>query len=186
MLTQERLTEYLDYDPVTGMFTTKERARAEFSTKALWQRCKNKAGRPVGCANHGGYVKIHIDGIYYSAHRLAWLWVYGEMPSYPEFEIDHINGDRADNRIVNLRKVTKSENQRNGARRRNNRSGVTGVNWVRSKRRWIARIWDGPHHRYLGAFKHLEDARLARERAEREIGYHKEHGRRKTLYVRVA
>lgn len=182
-LTRERLKEYLLYDPLTGEFIMKERPRNEFANAATYARHLARVGKPIGCPNNGGYVKIHIDGKYYSAHRLVWLLVHGEIPEYPTWEIDHVNGDRGDNRLKNLRKVTKSDNQRNGARRVNNRSGVTGVNWVRSKRRWIARIWDGPHHRYLGAFKNLEDARIARLKAEKEIGYGNRHGRRKTLYA---
>lgn len=182
-MTQERLKEYLDYSADTGAFQAKARKREDFTTNSLWKRNQNEAGRTVGCSNNQGYVAIHVDGKYYTAHRLAWLWVHGEWPPYPQFEIDHINGNRGDNRICNLRKVTKSENQRNGARRVNNRSGVTGVNWVRSKRRWIARIWDGPHHKYLGQFENLDDARIARLKAERELGYSNRHGRRKTLYI---
>lgn len=175
--TQARLREYFNYDPLTGQLIVKERPRSEFSPARYAEHVK-RVGRPAGCLRADGYVKVHIDGRYYLAHRVVWLFVVGEWLSYPKHEIDHVNGIRSDNRIQNLRKTTKSGNQRNGSMRVNNASGVIGVNWVTSKRRWIARIWDGPRHRYLGQFRNIKDAEAARAKAERELGYHPGHGKR--------
>lgn len=183
--TQARLRELFNYDQETGLLIWRERPPSDFKNVAAHNsfvtRCQ---GRPAGHIDGLGYRIIRIGHDGYKAHRLIWLYVVGEWPAYPQFEIDHLNGDRSDNRIQNLRKVTKSENQRNGSMRSTNSSGVIGVNWVKSKRRWVARIWDGPRHRYLGQFKSLEDAQQARAAAERDLGYHPGHG--KPAYERVA
>jgi hypothetical protein len=175
-LTQARLRGYFNYDPSIGRLIVKERPSSEFDSLAYARHLK-QVGKPAGSINKGGYRKVHIDGRYYSEHRVIWLFVFGQWPAYPEFEIDHLNGVKSDNRIQNLRKCSKSMNQRNGSMRRNNTSGVIGVNWVRSKGAWIARIWDGPRHRYLGQFKDIAEAAAARAKAEQEIGYHPGHGK---------
>lgn len=176
--TQARVRELFNYDPVSGCLIWRSRPKDAFATKAAYSsfraRCEGKA---AGHIEGQGYRVIVFDGQAKKAHKLVWLFIHGEWVKYPDFEIDHVNGDRADNRIQNLRKVTKSLNQRNSSMRKNNQSGVIGVNWVASKRRWIARIWDGPHHRYLGQFTKIEDAAVARAKAERELGYARGHGK---------
>lgn len=172
--TKSRVDEYFNYDPETGVFTIKERPRSDFSLKSIYSRHLSSVGKRVGSVNSDGYVKLHMDGGVFSAHRVAWLIVNGEWVEYPEFEIDHENGDPSDNRISNLRKCTKSENQRNAGRRRNNTSSVHGVNWKAKSNnggRWVARIWNGPLHVYLGSFKTLYEAQIARKAAERVLGY---------------
>lgn len=174
--TQARALEYFNYDPETGGLLFKERPAAEFSPPRYAQHLK-RIGMSAGCPNKEGYVKVHIDGTYHSAHRIAWLISYDEWVEYPAFEIDHINGDRADNRLSNLRRVSKSDNQRNAGRRRNNTSGVHGVNWkpkynsTPNDGSWVARIWNGPRHVYLGSFKSLHEASIARKAAERALGF---------------
>lgn len=174
-LTQARALEYYNYDASTGTFFFKERPRHEFSRQETHTKHLKRVGMPAGSPNNDGYVKIIIDGEYYSAHRVAWLIKTGEIVQYPEFEIDHVNGNRADNRFANLRKVTKSENQRNSSKRVNNTSGVHGVNWKPRNGgpagSWVARIWNGPRHVYLGAFKEKSHAEIARKAAERVLGF---------------
>lgn len=175
--TQARARAYFNYDPDTGLMYLNRRDRSEFSSNATFAKHEKRLGDPVGCPNHDGYVKLHMDGAYYSAHRLAWLIQTGEWLLYPDFEIDHINGKRDDNRWANLRKVTKSENQRNSGMRVNNTSGVHGVNWkpkytgLPGEGRWVARIWNGPRHVYLGTFRTLHEANIARKAAERVLGF---------------
>lgn len=112
-LTAERLRELLHYDPETGVFTWRVR------------RGMAVAGSVAGNLNRNGYVNIFVDGRQYKAHRLAWLFVYGEFPSA---DIDHINGVRNDNRIFNLRDVTTSVNMMNQRRARSdNKLGLLGV-----------------------------------------------------------
>lgn len=155
--TQHQAKDYFEYDPLTGDF--------------------QRNGKKAGSVNADGYVKLFMDGKYYSAHKIAWLIHYGEWLSYPEFEIDHDNRNRSDNRISNLRKVTKSQNQRNAGMRVSNTSGVHGVNWkpkynkTPGDGRWVARIWNGPKHVYLGSFKTLYEASIARKAAERALGF---------------
>ena len=174
--TQARVREYFNYDPTTGDFLVKERPSSEFGALGYARHLK-RVGKPSGQINVDGYRKLCIDGKYHSAHRVAWLICFGEWVEYPLFEIDHINGDPSDNRLANLRKVTKSQNQRNASQRVNNTSGVHGVNWkpkysgIPGDGRWVARIWNGPRHVYLGGFKTLHEAQIARKAAERVLGF---------------
>lgn len=99
-LTAQRLREVLDYDPDTGVFTWKARLGG-----------RRLAGQPAGIVNKAiGYAVIGLDGCRYYAHRLAWMFVHGR---WPILHIDHINGDRADNRIANLRDVSAQTNMQN-------------------------------------------------------------------------
>lgn len=163
-----------EYDKATGHLIYKQIEKDGVSP-AVYQRHQPRVGKPAGCANQDGYIKVSMSDKYYSAHRIIWLMMTGEMPEYPFFEIDHLNGDPADNRWVNLRKVSKSENQRNGRGRVNNTSGVHGVNWKKNKLtgggKWVARIWNGPTHVYLGAFDDIEMAKVARKAGERVLGF---------------
>lgn len=175
--TQARAMEYFNYDPETGDLLVKERPKSEFTPPRYSDHIK-RIGKPAGSVSPTqGYRKILIDGYYHPAHKVAWLIMTGEWIAYPEYEIDHINGDPNDNRWVNLRKVTKSENQRNSCRRVNNTSGVHGVNWKPvytnnpDDGRWVARIWNGPRHVFLGSFRSLREASIARKAAERALGY---------------
>lgn len=122
MLTQERLKELFHYDPETGVFT----------------RLVGGPGSPTGVLknkpNSGhGYIVISINSKNYLTHRLAWLYVYGRFPLE---QIDHINHDRTDNRITNLREVTELENHRNMSKSTNNTSGVVGVTWHKRDSVW--------------------------------------------------
>lgn len=147
MLTQERLKEILHYNPETGDFTN----RINRGTRA-------KAGEVAGGIDLEGYLKIKIDGRPYKSHRLAWLYICGEMP--PE-HIDHINGVRTDNRMVNLRPATNSENQRNRGAPKNSTTGVKGVSWCQRDRRYRARINTYGKCKYLGLFGTAEEAATA-------------------------
>lgn len=175
--TRERLSEYFRYEPSTGHLIRKQRARSDYKLERNYKIHLSKVGSIAGTINAGGYLKVSVDGFTHSAHRVAWMLHYGEWVDYPKFEIDHINNNTLDNRIENLRKVTKSDNQRNASPRKNNTSGVHGVNWkpkynlTPGDGRWVARIWDGPRHVYLGSFKNIEDAARVRREAEERLGY---------------
>ena len=92
-----------------------------------------KKGELAGCVNTDGYVMVNIDRTRYYAHRLIWLMRFGE---WPEGEIDHIDGDRSNNRLENLRCVSKSGNMRNQKRNSRNTSGFPGVVWDKSRSKW--------------------------------------------------
>lgn len=161
MITQARLKEILRYDPSTGVFT--------------WRVSKGraKAGSVAGTFDAGGYRLIMVDGKRYKAHRLAFIYIEGNLP--PD-KVDHISQNPADNRWRNLRPATQSENMRNATRYTNNTSGFTGVYWHKQRGKWhvTAKI-DGKSN-YLGLFDCLLDAVAARIRFNRENGFHPNHG----------
>lgn len=156
--------ERLSYDSRTGIFKWEIRASSHVP----------KGSRAGALHKQTGYVRIKILGRSYRAHRLAWLIMYG---SFPPDQIDHINGVKHDNRIINLRAVTPAENNRNRAFDIRNKSGHIGISYNKKTNRWLARI-GGNHKRVnLGSFDNLEDAIEARRIAEINYNYHPNHGR---------
>jgi hypothetical protein len=123
--------------------------------------------------NHG-YRQTKYRGIVMLAHRVAWVLMHGEWP----LEVDHINGDKTDNRAENLRNVTHLENCRNACKPSSNKSGFTGVSWDRVNKKWVVRIktLDGKYAN-LGRFETIQDAINARILASEKNGYHPNHGR---------
>lgn len=144
ILTQDRLKELLSYDPETGVFTHK-----------TYRGGRIKAGERAGALMNKGYVHIKVDGKKYLAHRLVWLYVSGQFPTD---EVDHINGDRADNRLVNLRAVTKKQNCENRKQQINNKSGHRGVHWHKASGKWQAMIRHQGELIPLGLFNDVIDA----------------------------
>lgn len=120
-----------------------------------------------------GYYRGGLLGRNVMAHRVVWKWHHGTEPE----EIDHINGIKTDNRIENLRPASRQENNRNSAIRKNNTSGVQGVCWHKTKKRWIAAIRANGRSVEIGSFRTLSEAAEARKSAEGNFGYHPNHGR---------
>lgn len=159
ILTQARLKELLRYDPDTGVFTY------------ACARPKVRVGAVAGHTHRGhGYRQIKLDGKPYLAHRLAWLYVYGDWP--PEL-LDHIDLDRTNNRIANLRLSDRFLNRQNTRAPANCTSGVKGVNWNKTLGKWHARIAYGNHRHHVGWFATLEDAKQARLQAEIAMHAHR-------------
>lgn len=156
-----RLRSLLDYDPLTGGFTWKVRPGNDKPTKMLNARCAGKSATPRG----KGYLGLCIDQRPYMAHRIAWYYHYGEEPP----ELDHINMDRADNRIANLRAATRSQNIANGPARANSKSGIRGVSWDKRRKKWLACIRKDGKNACLGYFSDQQAASLAYQRAAREL-----------------
>ena len=148
-LTVERLREVLRYEPGTGKFI-----------RLVSNSNRARAGSITGSPAVDGSIVVHIDGKLYRAHRLAWLYVHGR---WPVAEIDHVNGDPADNRVANLRESTRTENMRNVRMHRDCGSGLKGA--YRDKKKWKSSIMVDGVHRYLGAFDPPEDAHAAYCRA---------------------
>ncbi len=142
-LTVELLRNVLSYNADTGKF------------RWLVSRGKRKAGDVAGKHACNGYWRIKLFGKEYPAHRLAWFFFYGE---WPDGQVDHINLDKIDNRIVNLRQATVSENQHNKHHQNNNTSGFKGVSKFKRTGRWRSEIMVDGHKHYLGSFATAEEA----------------------------
>ena len=121
-----------------------------------------------------GYRRGTLEGQTFQAHRVAWALHYG---AWPKGQIDHINGDKADNRIANLRDVPQIENARNRKRSKANASGVTGVSYFRARSKWRATITVERKQMSLGHFDSFDAAVSARKNAEAAHGFHLNHGR---------
>lgn len=153
----ERVRELLSYNHETGLFVWLVNGRGRFK----------RAGAVAGTQNHWGYISITIDGFPYMAHRLAWLLQTG---AWPHDEIDHINGNRCDNRIENLRDVPRSINAQNlRGPRSDSLSGVLGVSWNMARKKWIAAINLGGNPVHLGGFIDKDQAQAAYIEAKREM-----------------
>lgn len=173
------LRELIEYNPETGVMTWHERPSKFFKQDRQRTAERNasnwnakNAGKPALACNSHGYLGGRLFDRTVKAHRVAWAIYYGEWPAQA---IDHINGDRSDNRISNLRDVTIAENNRNETLRRNNKSGVTGVSWEKLRGKWQARI----RNKCVGYFDDKNDAIAARKAAEAVYGFHPNHGRAK-------
>lgn len=142
MLTASRVRDVLKYDPDTGRFA--------------WRATRGGRSGDAGYINCWGYRVIMIDGRNYRGNRLAWLYTHGETPAG---EIDHINMVRDDDRIANLRLATRTLNNANRRRYRNNASGFKGV--VQVGKRWRAEIRLNRQSKHLGYFDTAEEAHAA-------------------------
>ena len=153
------VSRVLHYDGIMGSLTWAERPNHLFSSK---RACASWNGRYAGsCAMtalSNGYLTGRIMGKTYYAHRVAWLMMHKEWPS---MWIDHINGDRADNRSCNLRQVNKWQNARNTAARRSSTSGFLGVSWNTRRSKWECRIKANGKLLCLGMFSDEVDAAMA-------------------------
>lgn len=138
LLALEKLKTVLRYDRESGLF--------------IWLisfRGRMKAGDVAGKVASGGYIQVRFHGKDYLAHRLAWFFEHGALPVGP---LDHINRKPSDNRILNLRECTATQNARNRSIQKNNRSGFTGVSWNKREEKWRAQIWLAPKRKTLGQF----------------------------------
>lgn len=133
-----------------------------------------KPGEIVGCIRPDGYLCTSIGGKLYQIHRLAWLYAHG---SWPEGQIDHINGNRSDNRLSNLRDVCHVDNGRNQKLCSTNKSGINGVHWFASRGKWRATITVNGKSLHLGYFNTVAEASEARKAADEINGFHQNHGR---------
>lgn len=163
-LSYQILTTCLDYNSETGVFIWKKR----FNSLS-----RAKIGSIAGGVQPDGYIKIGLNGAVYAAHRLAWYYVYG---NWPRQHIDHINHNRTDNRIKNLREVNISENGRNRKLDKRNKSGVTGVYWAKYANKYEVRICSNSKKYFGGMFYDIEQAIICRKRLEADLGFHNNHG----------
>lgn len=146
-LTLEKALHYFDYNPQTGSLKWKSQPSS-----------KTHIGTEAGTLNRNGYILVGFEKKYYLAHRLAWLIAHG---CWPKLVLDHINGKSTDNRIENLRECTFANNMKNQRLSKSNKSGVKGVHWNSSKRKWIAKIGVSYKEKTIGSYNSLEDAKTA-------------------------
>ncbi len=152
MITQDIVRDLFTYSPDTGILVRAKKVKGGVN-----------AGDEVGLSvNSAGYKQVTINGKSYLLHRIIWLYVNGSLP----VEImDHINRDKTDNRICNLRLVSKRENNINQGLRKDNTTGYKGVSYSKSKRKYVSHMRDIGKRVYLGAFTTAQEASIAYSKA---------------------
>lgn len=154
MLTQSQVKKLFEYDQLTGNLIWK--------INLVHHKIK---GKTAGCLNAEGYRKVTINKHTYMVHRIIWLWHYG---FWPKIGLDHINGDKIDNRINNLREATEAENNQNKRKHQsNNKSGYLGVS--PHEKKWQAVITINKKQIYLGLYDDPELAHAAYINKKREV-----------------
>ncbi len=159
-LTQQLLHKLFDYDPDTGILICKQ------------PRVHLKTGEIIGCLQNTGYLSTSIGKKSYLVHRLIWLYVKGYLPE----QVDHINHNKLDNRWINLREVSNTENTRNCSISKNSKTKINGVSFMPTLNKYRAYIMVNRKHIHLGVFKTIEEALIARKNADSYYGFHVNHG----------
>jgi len=136
----------------------------------------------VGCIGGDGYRRVQVNKKGYQVHRLIWEMFNGEIPE--GYEIDHVNHIRDDNRLENLRLVSRQDNRRNQAKSPKNTSGVIGVSRYNPRNKWQAQIKLNGKNIHLGFYDDFNDAVKVRKAKEMELGFHANHGKGVTKYAR--
>ncbi len=166
LLTADRLRAALHYSPQTGLFTWLARPRSDFTCLREMNRWNNRyVGTLAGTDDGRGYVRIRVFGPFHRAHRLAWLYCYGQWPSA---HVDHIDGDRKNNRLANLRDVSPAHNAQNIRRApvTNLSTGVLGVQ-KHVGGFFVAKLQINGRQKHLGSFPSIEEAQQAYLSAKR-------------------
>jgi hypothetical protein len=144
MITKDQLHELFDYQ----------------DGNLIWQiqlAYRGKVGSIAGSVRNDGYRQVGIKRTDYLLHRLVFMYFHGYMPKY----IDHIDGDRSNNKIENLRECTNQQNSFNASISKNNTSGVRGVSWDKERKKWEAKCTMNRKTIHLGRFESLDDACIA-------------------------
>lgn len=169
-LKKDLIEELLKYDSESGKLLWKARPLSYFKSKRACHSWNGRySGKEAGGLHPRGYIFVKLLGTTYAAHRLIWILHYDNIV----YNIDHIDGNPANNLIANLRDVPQKENAKNQKKSKSNTSGVTGVYWFRSCNKWGSIIGQ----KYLGVFDSFDEAVKARRDSEVENNYHKNHGR---------
>jgi len=162
MLTQEYVKKIFDYDTESGILTNK-----------IYRSSNSPAGSRAGAFDHYGYRQLTVKGRNYKEHRIIYLWMTGAMPVHG---IDHINGIKDDNRWINLRDATTSENMRNRKMSSNNTSGFTGVVWFKPIKKWFASVEMLGKKHSLGYFDDINEAAKVVHVFKMKNGFTARHG----------
>lgn len=178
---QEVLRQLLRFEAQTGKLFWRARRPEHFSplkqtpghAASMWN--SRYAGQEAfTCLNDAGYKTGRIFNNLMRAHRVIYALHFG---AWPDAEIDHINGVRADNRIENLRPVSRTENSHNVAVHRDSGTGLIGISWYPRLNKWCARICVNGVRTHIGVFACIGQAIRARKAAEITHGFHENHGR---------
>lgn len=161
----ELIQKTLDYDPESGVFTFKVKRGCRLPGDVAGYEETKRGVR---------YYGLSVNNKSYRAGRVAWFLSYGAWPSG---DIDHIDGNGLNNRLCNLRDVSRSENLRNCSQRVTNSSGFNGVSWMENNQKWRATISVNGKNKILGHYKTHIAASYARHYANLIFGYHANHGR---------
>lgn len=174
------LDQLLTYDPASGKLFWKARSAGMFADDgrdAEWKarnwNSKNAGKEAFAVLAPNGYLAGKLGPRRMYAHRIVWRMTHDECPDY----LDHINGDRGDNRIVNLRAVTKLQNSRN-AQFLPPESGCVGVYWHLRAGKWAASIGLNNTKIHIGLFEDLSEAIAARKQRQNSLGFTERHGSR--------
>jgi hypothetical protein len=173
----ETLRELMSYDPETGKLYWRFRDRSYFPDDGTWKMWNTQFADKEAFTSKAdnGYYRGAVLGHHDKTHRVGWAIHYGK---WPDSHMDHVNGDRSDNRLCNLRVVTPAENCRNMRRSSSNTSGVPGVHWNGKIKKWVAAVKDADGNQiHLGCFTALQDAAFVRKVSELMHGYHPNNGR---------
>ena len=160
-LTQTLLHKFYDYDPMTGILKHR-----------LPQHGK-QVGDAIGSQSNTGYLVMAIANKDYLVHRIIWMYVYGYMPE----QVDHIDHDKQNNAISNLREVTNQVNSMNCSTSSNSKTKHTGVSFMASRNKYRATITVNKKQIHLGLFDDINDAIDARHKANIKYGFHSNHGK---------
>jgi len=161
ILTQDKLNETFLYNKETGLLSNKT------------NRGRAKKGQEAGYDSSHGYRQVEVQGKAYMYHHVCWAIHHGE---WPKAQLDHINHNRADNRVIKLRAVTNQENSKNLSKKKNNTSGYTGIsNFYGDK--FIVRITSMGKTFNLGSYIDINEAIAVRDRAYKDMGFHTNHGK---------
>jgi hypothetical protein len=152
MIDQETVKKLFYYDAETGMLIWRNGNKRNVKP---WQEAK--------ALNGLGYYSVKIQNKSYPVHRIIWLYVHG---IFPDQDIDHKNRIRNDNRLCNLRSVSRTDNCQNISLPRHNKSGHIGVSWIKRHEAWTVYVKVNKKNKWLGCYKNLDDAVAARKAGE--------------------
>ena len=161
-LTYDYANYLFKYDPKTGNLYRRVKGTEEFRSK------------PAGTKTKTGYIQIGVNGKLYLAHRIIMLLVNKNLSD--DYQVDHIDHNRLNNKLNNLRVVSQSGNMRNSGVRSDSSTGVTGVVYLEGARKYRANIFVRGKRIHIGLYQTLEEAATARKEADVKYGYHKNHG----------
>ena len=155
---QSELRSMLEYDPITGIVTWKEGRSNVFK------------GKIAGCLHSSGYKVMTFNSKTHKLHRIIWVYLFGHIPE--GFYLDHINGNKIDNRLENFRLVTANQNQQNRPAPKNSSSGYRGVSWHKKVNKWMSRICHNRKRITIGFFDSAEEAYAAYKKEANKLFTH--------------